>query len=464
MLFNGGHALIIGVGTYQDQGVRNVPITVEDARQVAAVVRDPRYCGYPENQVTLLHDVSATRDNLLQALDKLASVTQDDTVFIFYSGHGMYGQDGYYLTSHDTKLEDNSIVSGTGLHERELLEKIQAIRANRILLIFNACHSGEISPESLGNEEELSKNFPEQTATALLATGEGRIIITACRDKQKSYFLRDAEMTIFAQSLTDGLRGQGIDSKQGYISVFDLYNYIFNSVSTEVERLWGSYKVKQEPELTIHKGIGAMAVALHEGKSPAEKFDTQERPTFLGKTAVREVEPAISERLLNQILNGEINLAAGGDIKNTNIVRGDQHNKDVTLNSGDYAEGNIDKRKGVFGGTFSAPVVGSVEGGSVSIGVSSANTTKFVSLQYILEQVKYIIKAQEQGNDSFRNELEDVARNLEAAIKAEKENDAPRKLKYLKRAKEDIRDIAAKSPSFGEVNLEELSRMLEQVQ
>lgn len=105
--------------------------------------------------MTLLHDVSATRDNLLQALDKLASVTQDDTVFIFYSGHGMYGKDGYYLTSHDTKLEHNSIVSGTGLHERELLEKIQAIRANRILLIFNACHSGEISPESLGNEEEL---------------------------------------------------------------------------------------------------------------------------------------------------------------------------------------------------------------------------------------------------------------------------------------------------------------------
>jgi len=33
----------------------------------------------------------------------------------------------------------------------------------------------------------------------------------------------------------------------------------------------------------------------------------------------------------------------------------------VSTGGGDYAEGNIDKRKGIFGGTFYGPVIGVLE-------------------------------------------------------------------------------------------------------
>jgi hypothetical protein len=461
IMFSRGHALIIGVGTYLNKSsFKDVPITVEDARQVDAVVRNPHYCGYPEHQVTLLHDTTASRDNILKALDELAKTSKDDTVLIFYSGHGEYGEDGYYLTTHETKVQNGKVVAGTGVHERELLEKIRGIPAKRALLIFNACHSGEISPESLGGEE-LSKTLPERTATALLATGEGRVIITACRETQSSWFVRGEEMTIFAQSLTDGLRGRGINSKQGYISVFDLYDYVFHSVSAEVERRWGSYNKKQEPELTIHKGIGAMAVALHRGETPQGEFNTQERPPSLGKAAVREVEPTESDKLLNQILRGEINLAAGGDINNAQVVGRDQYNKTVTISNGDYAEGDIDKRRGIFGGTFSGPAVGSVEGGTVTIGASPVNRTESViSLQDILNQVHRVIaQAKEQGENKLANEAEDVVRNLEAAINAQNQGDSTRRQKYLNRAKEDIKEMGERWGSS-----QELLRMIEQVQ
>src|SRR4029078_13345543 len=139
MEFGAGPALVIGVGTYARTPRLDVPLTAQDAQQVATVLRDPRYCGYPAEQVTLLCGAEATRDRILQALDALADRAKaDDTLFIFYSGHGHYGDDGYYLTTHETEIRDHKIVAGTGLREKELLERLNKLSARRAVLIFNA--------------------------------------------------------------------------------------------------------------------------------------------------------------------------------------------------------------------------------------------------------------------------------------------------------------------------------------
>ncbi len=75
MAFTHGHALIIGVGSYRFAPHLNVPITVADAEAVAAVLRDPRFCSYPADQVTLLADGNATREGILAALADLAQRT-----------------------------------------------------------------------------------------------------------------------------------------------------------------------------------------------------------------------------------------------------------------------------------------------------------------------------------------------------------------------------------------------------
>ncbi|MDY6936937.1 MAG: caspase family protein [Cyanobacteriota bacterium] len=320
MAFATGHALVVGVGSYSHAPKMNVPITVEDAQEVAAILSDRRYCGYPQQQVALLHDGEATREGIEAALDRMAAtLTEEDTFLLFYSGHGEYGEDGYYLTTHDTQMDGGKVVAGSGVREQTLLEKIKAIPAKRVFLIFNACHGGEISPDSLGGESESSeRNLPERTATALLGTGEGRVVITACRETQRSHFLKTEPLTFFAQALADGLRGRGIENRRGYISIFDLYEYVFATVNGEVERRFGMLGWVQEPELTVHKGIGAMAVALHRGKTPEGELGAKERPPTLGG-AVREVEPADSQQTLQQILSGEFTVS--GDV---NVTGGDR--------------------------------------------------------------------------------------------------------------------------------------------
>lgn len=364
MLFEQGHALVIGVGTYAKTPRLNVPITAKDASLVAELLRDPTRCAYPEGQVTLLHDETATRERLLAELDRLAETGEDSTVVVFYSGHGEYGEDGtYYLTTHDTEMASRKVVADTGVREQELLDRLKRIKARRALLLFNSCHSGEISPPVLGGEPEmvaLGEAVPQNLAVALLGTGQGRVIITACGEGQKSYFERTADTTIFAQALADGLAGKEIANRRGFISVFDLYEYLFDTVSTRVKQAWD---LAQEPELTISKGVGRMAVALHNGPvGPAVLGgdDDEEPDAPRAGRGVREVDAGESQRVLDALLAGE--LKRGVTQTATNAASGITGN--VTQES---TVVSTDQRKGIFGGTFTDSMAVGVNEGTLNV-------------------------------------------------------------------------------------------------
>ncbi len=331
MTFLTAHALLIGTGSYAHAPQLDVPITAADASAVATVLRDPQFCGYPPEQVTLLSGAAASRDGILAALDGLAArAGAGDTVFVFYAGHGEYGDDGYYLTTHDTRLVGRKVAVGAGLREAELIAKLRAIKAKRLLLIVNACHAGEISPVLAPGEEPQPPEpvkgltgapLPPQVAAALLGTGEGRVIISACRENQYS-FIGPGPLTLFTQALVDGLQGKGVSSNRGYISVFDLYTHLYFALDEAVPRKVSAavrqrYGEQQEPELTILKGVGPFAVALYRGATTLGAFDASGGPPE--GTAVREVNPAYAQAMLRQHQqhiggNAQVGAAIAGDV------------------------------------------------------------------------------------------------------------------------------------------------------
>lgn len=326
MAFQRGHALVIGVGSYKNAPHNDVPITVADAKAMRAVLCDTNLCGYLPERVTLLHDKTANKAGILGALARLADVAEDHTVLLFYCGHGSYGTDGdYYLTTHDMKLDGTRVVPGTAISEAELLLALRQIRARRLILLFNACHSGEISP-NLGPEEQAETfggaTLPETAVDALLSTGEGRIIITASRPEQKSW-IGAGKLTIFAQALVDGLSGKGTVNSRGFVGAFDLYEHVYETVKAAAARLG----YVQEPELTVLRGVGPFAVVLYKGASSLGVFDESE--TALDGMAARTVDPAKSQRLYQKLVK---NITASGDrsvaaetISDSTIITGDQN-------------------------------------------------------------------------------------------------------------------------------------------
>lgn len=519
MFFTTAHALLIGVGSYANAPQLNVPITAADAGAVAAVLRDPQYCGYPPKQVTLLSDAAASRDGILTALDGLAvRAGEGDTVFVFYAGHGEYGDDGYYLTTHDTRLAGRKVAVGTGIREAELIAKLRAIKAKRLLLIINACHSGEISPVLAPGEEPLTGTpLPPQVSAALLSTGEGRVIISACRENQYS-FIGPGPLTLFTQALVDGLQGKGVSSNRGYISVFDLYTHLYFALDEAVPRKVSAavrqrYGEKQEPELTILKGVGPFPVALYRGATTLGDFDASGGPPE--GTAVREVNPAYAQAMQRQHQqsiggNAQVGAAvagdvhgnvtvdqsgqrgglgfgsgsqlgdvsvrdvAGGDINRTETTQGDRITtgdisgtgiaigrgarssvRKIDTGGGDYAEGNIDKRKGNFvsgdqfnmSGNFSGAILNiksTLTNVSQSIGAAPhGDVATKAQLQALIAQLSAELQkvpAEQAG------EAEQAAKRAESAVaEATKPNpdkdDVEYSLSRLKKAAENIAQV-----------------------
>ena len=261
--FQQGHALTIGVADYQDSALKlKKLITLADAKGVADALKDPAVAAYPPEQVHLVpgEGRQATRNGVVEAMEQLAGrVAPNDTFFFFFCGHGVLGEDGeYYLTTEDTILTTGNLVkAGTGLSRMKLLELLRAIKAQKLLVVINACFSGHIGP-TLAAPEERGKPPSSILGAEVLATGEGRALITASRPTQYSYFKSENDQTYFGQALLEGLRGEGVAARGGYVGLYELYQHLYTPVRTMTSN-------QQDPVLTILQGVGPFPVALHEG-------------------------------------------------------------------------------------------------------------------------------------------------------------------------------------------------------
>ena len=346
MPFEGGHALLIGVGSHTYAPQLNVPISVDDAQAIADVLTNEEYCGYPSSQVEVLHDASATQEGILFALSELADrVKPEDTVTIFYCGHGDYGTDGeYYLVSHDARIEGSRVKAGTGVSQAALVDSLQKIPAERVLVIFNACHSGEISPTLSVDQALGSKTLPDTAKDALLSSGSGRIIITACKEEQLSY-IGKGDLSLFTQAVVDGYRGKGVVSRGGFISAFDLYTSTFESVNEAVQ---AAYNKPQEPELTVLKGIGPFAVALYRGAVDTDLGVAEAEVEPPQGTAVRQISSEKSQRMFQVITQtGGVSFGQGNVIDIDGDVIGEQN---IDTGGGAYIGGSVNTSGGGFVG------------------------------------------------------------------------------------------------------------------
>ena len=405
MAFTHGYALIIGVGSYEHEPRLNVPAATADARAVAQVLRDERFCGYPEQQVQLLSGSQATRKALLEQLDVLVRrCPAHATVVLFYCGHGILTRDGnYYLAASDTRLAGREPVPDTAISQRELLERLRALRAARVLLIFNACHSGMLMPtlDTQSNQElPVLQSLPDQTSAALLSTGSGRAIMSACGSTQFSY-VGDGMLTIFTQALTAGLLGKGNVSRGGYVSVFDLYNHVFETVRKTVA---STYDAHQEPELTLLQGVGPFPVALYQGAAELGLF---EKSTQAAHGAVRQIDEATSKAAYEGIVSVGQGIGVGGDLSGTAVAFGPQASINTPV-------------------TISAPisqgiVVGMNIGGTISNRVEQAlpSGTQPVTLSALVQELdQRANEARGRGQDELCDDLHSVRMTLELAEKA----------------------------------------------
>ena len=131
---------VIGINTYRRWPHLNT--AVNDARSVKDVLLSRYY--FDKKNLIELYNEQATRKNILKQLVYLAkNVRKDDSLVIFYAGHGHLDpitKEGSWIPV-ESGIED--ISARISNHDIKQYLSVDAIKASHILLVSDSCFSGD---------------------------------------------------------------------------------------------------------------------------------------------------------------------------------------------------------------------------------------------------------------------------------------------------------------------------------
>ncbi len=234
------HALVVGIADYRHPNRtfgKLPPVICKDARDVHALLTDPNRGGHRPENARLLLDSQATLMELRTALADLAvRCDADSSVFIYISAHGGHipaGPDaGEYVLPVDVICTENGwLRPETALSGAELTAAFSAIPARRVLVIFDCCHADGLGEIKGAAAPAVKAGLPESYYETLKA-GRGRVIIASSRSTESSWLMPGDANSLFTKHLLAGLAG-GIPSPDGFVRVFDLFEYLQPRVTGE---------------------------------------------------------------------------------------------------------------------------------------------------------------------------------------------------------------------------------------
>ncbi|MCC7355500.1 MAG: caspase family protein [Anaerolineae bacterium] len=181
------YALVIGIDRYREP-LRPLIYAVKDAIALAARLEDE--FGFV---VTRLTDKEATAQAIRDVLGRWeAGTTPDDSVLVFFAGHGSNHPDparqkeGYLLPG------DAGDDPASWLEEAEIIQRAKKMSARRVLLIFDACYAGTTFRHDIPTGAR-----DDQVLKALVAGTEDQPVLDGGAGSH----------SIFTRSLLDGLDG-----------------------------------------------------------------------------------------------------------------------------------------------------------------------------------------------------------------------------------------------------------------
>jgi hypothetical protein len=202
-------AVIIGIAGYPNVSQLS-DVVLKDARDIRSLLHSPEYCGYLESNVKLLPDKKATADAIRDSFGWLAkTATPESTAIIYFSGHGLRLQTDsqaiHYLLPYNYDPAD---MEKTAVSGEELTRLLNAIKTQRLVVIFDCCHSGGTGETKAAEpvetfkvaDKEFKSGFEEQYL-AQLAKGTGRIIMASSRPDEPAYILPGMDNSLFTHYL-----------------------------------------------------------------------------------------------------------------------------------------------------------------------------------------------------------------------------------------------------------------------
>lgn len=213
---------LVGINSYQNPAM-DLNFGVPDAMGVGTNLA--RRAIFPEYvQKKSLFDSEATRQGILNGLDGLAGLPPQDTLVLYFAGHGDTVDDDWYFIPHDlTEARSEIAVREMGISSGMLKEYITRIKAGRVVLILDACKAGAAV--------DVFTPFEEYRPIALLTRATGIHVAAAATGEQFANELETLGHGLFTYALLEALGGKAdqppYDSR---ITVVETLNFLREKV------------------------------------------------------------------------------------------------------------------------------------------------------------------------------------------------------------------------------------------
>lgn len=208
-------ALVVGVASYDHMPA--LRYTDDDAYRFYAFLKSLEGGALPDEQVRVLIDEEATRENVLSNMDEVFGMAGPNDLIIFYfSGHGLNGS---FLP-----IDFDGFNNKIG-HE-EVAAAFNKSKARFKLCLADACHSGSlIAMRSAEPEPELVKFY-----TNLAKAVSGTALLMSSKADETSLESSGLRQGVFSHFLIRGLKGEADANKDKVITVQELFDYINEKV------------------------------------------------------------------------------------------------------------------------------------------------------------------------------------------------------------------------------------------
>jgi WD40 repeat protein len=160
------HLLAVGINGYKNPAL-NLNYAEPDARGLLEFFQARGKGLFKQVIATGLYDAQATKQNIVERLGRLKDTQPQDVVVIYLASHGESLDEEWYLIPHElTFPERPEEVKRSALSSTELAALMKQARAQKVLLLVDACKSGAVLVAFRGFEDRKALSQP-------LAVGRG---------------------------------------------------------------------------------------------------------------------------------------------------------------------------------------------------------------------------------------------------------------------------------------------------
>jgi hypothetical protein len=242
-------AIIIGVAAYSH--FQRLRYTDDDAYKLFAFLKSPEGGAIPDEQMSLMIDELATKENIIKSLrDFSVKVGPDDILIFYFSGHG----EKDYLMPFDYDGVYNK------LSYAEVNSLLQQTKAKHKICLTDACHSGGMyaikgvpSSSNYKNEFDVFGKNEDEIA-----------ILVSSRSDEKSLESTQLRQGTFSHFLIKGLKGESDRNRDNIVTITELHDYVHRQVKSytnnaQTPSLYGNFN----PDMPINKVRGTAKVMSH---------------------------------------------------------------------------------------------------------------------------------------------------------------------------------------------------------